>query len=162
MARLRTLVPTVLAGVAAGGLLGCPAFHYGNRDIDRTPVTNTGAGASIIYPGQTAPPHPGAHHPREAGYGTPTSGAAPLTVAFSDASAGAVTAWSWNFGDTNTATLQNPLHTYSAVGTYTVTFSDCMNGTIRYEFSALDLAGAIPITRVAPDNAALCEALQNK
>jgi hypothetical protein len=76
MARIRKLAPTVLVGLAAGGWLGCPAFHYGNRDIDRTPVTNTGAGASIIYPGQTAPPHPGSHHPREAGYGAPSGGAA--------------------------------------------------------------------------------------
>ena len=47
-------------------------------------------------------------------------------------------------------------------GTYTVTFSDCMNGTIAYEFPGQDLSGEIPITRVSPDNAALCEALQNE
>jgi hypothetical protein len=76
MARIRKLAPTVLAGLAAGGWLGCPAFNYQNRDIDRTPVTNHGAGASIIYPGQTAPPHPGNQHPREVGYGTPSGGAA--------------------------------------------------------------------------------------
>ena len=76
MARIRKLAPTVIAGLAAGGWLGCPAFNYQNRDVDRTPVTNHGAGASIIYPGQTAPPHPGNQHPREAGYGTPSGGGA--------------------------------------------------------------------------------------
>ncbi|MFW6302534.1 MAG: PKD domain-containing protein, partial [Bacteroidales bacterium] len=31
--------------------------------------------------------------------------------------------WSWDFGDGNTSTLQNPLHTYDADGTYTVTLT---------------------------------------
>lgn len=42
------------AGFAMLGL-GCPAFNHVDRNIDRTPVMNSGAGASIIYPGQTAP-----------------------------------------------------------------------------------------------------------
>ena len=28
--------------------------------------------------------------------------------------------WSWAFGDGNTSTVQNPVHTYRAPGTYTV------------------------------------------
>ena len=51
---------------------------------------------------------------------TPTSGEAPLTVAFSDASTGGPTAWAWSFGDGGTATSANPSHTYTAPGTYTV------------------------------------------
>ena len=51
---------------------------------------------------------------------TPTSGEAPLTVAFSDASTGGPTAWGWSFGDGDTATSANPSHTYTAPGTYTV------------------------------------------
>jgi hypothetical protein len=45
-------------------LAGCPAFHSVDRDVERTPVVNTGAGASIIYPGQSPPAHPGNQHPR--------------------------------------------------------------------------------------------------
>ena len=57
--------------------------------------------------------------------GTPTSGASPLAVAFTDASTGAPTSWSWDFGDptsgsANTSTLKNPSHTYNTDGTYTV------------------------------------------
>ncbi|WP_292394423.1 PKD domain-containing protein [Methanoculleus sp. UBA303] len=48
-----------------------------------------------------------------------TSGDAPLTVAFTDESTGAAT-WSWAFGDGNTSTDRNPVHTYTAAGTYTV------------------------------------------
>jgi len=52
--------------------------------------------------------------------GTPTTGAAPLAVAFTDASTNTPTAWSWTFGDSNTSTVQNPSHTYSDAGSYTV------------------------------------------
>jgi PKD repeat protein len=54
--------------------------------------------------------------------GSPTSGAVPLTVDFTDQSTGA-TSWSWNFGDTGTSTLQDPSHTYTSAGTYTVSLT---------------------------------------
>ncbi|GAA1264483.1 hypothetical protein GCM10009589_16480 [Arthrobacter pascens] len=53
----------------------------------------------------------------------PTSGTAPLTVAFTDASTGDPTSWAWEFGDGETATAQNPSHTYTAAGTYTATLT---------------------------------------
>jgi PKD repeat protein len=53
--------------------------------------------------------------------GTPTSGVAPLTVAFTDASTRSPTSWAWTFGDGGTSTAQNPSHTYNKAGTYTVT-----------------------------------------
>ncbi len=43
-------------------------------------------------------------------------GFAPLTVNFTDTSTGDITSWSWNFGDGNTSTAQNPSHTYGAGG----------------------------------------------
>lgn len=55
--------------------------------------------------------------------GTPTSGAAPLDVAFTDLSSHSPTAWHWDFGDGGTATQQNPVHTYSSPGTYTVSLT---------------------------------------
>ena len=56
---------------------------------------------------------------------SPTSGQnAPLQVQFSDASTAAKTdQWFWNFGDGTTSTLQNPLHQYTANGTYSVSFT---------------------------------------
>lgn len=53
----------------------------------------------------------------------PTSGPAPLRVQFTDASAGGATSWSWNFGDGGTSTEQNPAHTYTDEGVYTVTLT---------------------------------------
>jgi PKD repeat protein len=46
-----------------------------------------------------------------------------LTYSFSDLSTGAPTSWLWNFGDGATDTTQNPVHTYAANGTYTVTLT---------------------------------------
>jgi PKD repeat protein len=51
------------------------------------------------------------------------SGQAPLPVQFTDTSSGAPTSWAWDFGDGGTATEQNPAHTYTAAGTYTVRLS---------------------------------------
>ncbi len=55
--------------------------------------------------------------------GNPTSGKAPETVQFTDISTGTVTGWSWNFGDGQTSTNQNPSHTYSTPGSYAVSLT---------------------------------------
>ncbi len=41
-------------------------------------------------------------------------------VAFKDLSAGTITSWKWDFGDGETSTEQNPMHTYKAPGHYVV------------------------------------------
>ena len=45
---------------------------------------------------------------------------APATVRFTDLTPGAVS-WLWNFGDGNTSQEQNPAHTYTTTGNFTVT-----------------------------------------
>jgi len=54
-----------------------------------------------------------------------TSGSAPLTVHFIDASGGTPTSWNWSFGDgdATNSTRRNPYHTYAAAGTYTVSLT---------------------------------------
>ena len=52
-----------------------------------------------------------------------TSGEAPLAVSFTDLSGGDPTSWSWEFGDGGRSTDQNPTHTYTSPGTYTVTLT---------------------------------------
>ncbi|MEE1898215.1 PKD domain-containing protein, partial [Flavobacterium rakeshii] len=53
------------------------------------------------------------------------------TLVFTDATAfsgdGSITAWEWNFGDGTTSVVQNPEHTYSTSGTYTVTLKVTTN-----------------------------------
>lgn len=51
---------------------------------------------------------------------SPTSGAPPLVVQFTDRSIGTVTSWRWNFGDGSNDTAQNPSHAYVNPGYYTV------------------------------------------
>jgi subtilisin family serine protease len=51
---------------------------------------------------------------------------ADLTCSYTDQSTdsdGTIVAWSWDFGDGNTATAQSPEHTYGAADTYTVTLT---------------------------------------
>ncbi|MDD3138653.1 MAG: PKD domain-containing protein [Lachnospiraceae bacterium] len=49
-----------------------------------------------------------------------TEGTTPLTVQFTDISTNNPTGWNWNFGDGTNSTEQNPMHTYSIAGNYTV------------------------------------------
>ncbi|MBN2413751.1 PKD domain-containing protein [candidate division KSB1 bacterium] len=51
----------------------------------------------------------------------PKSGKKPLTVQFLDKSEGEITQWDWNFGDGNTSSLQNPVHTFNDIGKYNIT-----------------------------------------
>lgn len=53
-----------------------------------------------------------------------TSGCYPLSVVFSDKSipgSGSITNWSWDFGDGSVSTEENPIHTYTGQGSYSVT-----------------------------------------
>ena len=61
-------------------------------------------------------------------WGSRTSGMAPLNIGFTDASTGSPTAWKWSFGDGTYSTDQNPKHTYSKAGTYTVTLTASNSG----------------------------------
>ncbi len=44
-------------------------------------------------------------------------------IQFTDLTSGGVYGWLWNFGDGTTSTLQHPLHSYTANGTYTVSLT---------------------------------------
>ena len=70
------------------------------------------------------PGEPNPSPPVAAFSATPLSGQFPLAVQFTDQSSMAPTSWQWDFGDaTPTSTLQNPAHTYSSPGNYTVTLT---------------------------------------
>ncbi len=71
--------------------------------------------------------------------GTPTSIMEGQTVTFTDQSTNNPTSWSWSFpgGNPSTSTLQNPVVTYSAIGTYNVSLT------------ATNSAGSDAITKTA-------------
>jgi PKD repeat protein len=78
-------------------------------------VTKTKTG--YITVGSTSPP-------LQAEFSPPSTdlrnGPVPLTVKFTDLSSGNISNWQWDFGDGAKSTSQNPSHTYSATGNYTV------------------------------------------
>ena len=57
-----------------------------------------------------------------------TEGYADLAVQFTDQSQGDVTKWQWDFGDRVTSSDQNPVHTYTTPGTYTVKLTASKDG----------------------------------
>jgi len=52
-----------------------------------------------------------------------SSGTAPLSVQFTDESTGSPSSWSWNFGNGDTSSLEDPTETYQSAGTYTITLT---------------------------------------
>ncbi|MFA5445224.1 MAG: DUF2341 domain-containing protein [Bacteroidales bacterium] len=77
---------------------------------------------------------------------SPTAGLAPLTVQFTDISAGTPTSWLWNFGDGGTSTTQNPQHTYAAPGTYSVNLTATNEYGSDYELKTDYITVYSPIT----------------
>jgi hypothetical protein len=89
-----------------------------------------------------------------------TSGAAPLTVQFTDKSSGRSNSWLWDFGDGATSALQNPVHTYTGAGTYTVTLTTGMVydqgsvhsgiSTVIHKDNLISVTGSIQTVQSAP------------
>lgn len=120
-----------------------PSLYYAS-DKDLHSVNLSASGISAPVPNFTAPV---------------TSGNAPLSVQFSDQSAGTITNWAWNFGDGSTSSQQNPQHTYTARGVYTVALTVTGPGGSStetktdyihvYQQSVADFSGS-PTAGIAP------------
>ena len=92
--------------------------------------------------GCTAPPVAGFN-------GMPVSGSVPLTVNFADTSTEFPTSWTWDFGDGQSSTNQNPTHQYTSEGTYTVSLTasnDCGSDT----YTATDYISVVPSCTAPP------------
>lgn len=76
-------------------------------------------GATTAIPTPTPTPMP-LNAPVARFLANTTTGSIPLAVRFYDLSLFNATSWAWDFGDGNTSAFQNPINTYYAVGTYTV------------------------------------------
>jgi uncharacterized repeat protein (TIGR01451 family) len=102
---------------------------------------------------------------------SPLSGTFPLTVTYTDLSLGMPTGWSWDFGDGTTSKEQHPSHTYTAIGSYTVslTASNPLGVATATEpnyisvteptapvadFSASPRSGVVPLTVAFEDQSA--------
>jgi uncharacterized repeat protein (TIGR02059 family) len=76
------------------GFYGTLIITMTNQSVGNAPVANFSAEPTTITVGQS--------------------------VQFTDLSTNSPTSWNWNFGDGGTSTNQNPSHTYSTEGIYTV------------------------------------------
>ena len=108
-------------------------------------ISSTGGSSGTLYFQRTSEP------PEVVGAGFTadlTSGPVPLTVNFTDQSTGDITSWSWDFGDGATSTEQNPSHTYTDAGTYTVSLAVtglCGSDTeVKANFITVEQQKAIP------------------
>ncbi|CVK32654.1 protein of unknown function [Methanoculleus bourgensis] len=72
-----------------------------------------------------------------------TSGTVPFAVQFTDTSHRTPTTRAWDFGDGATSTEKNPVHTYTAPGTYTVTLNATnAAGSDIKEMSGIEATGS--------------------
>ncbi|MBT8508661.1 hypothetical protein AZH53_09615 [Methanomicrobiaceae archaeon CYW5] len=86
-----------------------------------------------------------------------SSGVMPVTVQFTDLSTYAPTSWEWDFGDGNASTLQNPSHTFTAAGTYTVN----LTATNAFGNGTETKAGFITVKALEADFSAAADAVAN-
>ena len=105
-----------------------PTHTYATAGTYTTRLTATNSGGSTTATATITvnPATPAA--PAASFTASPTSGTAPLAVAFTDTSTGSPTSWSWDFGDTGSSTAQNPTHTYATAGTYTARLTATNSG----------------------------------
>ncbi|MDZ7309171.1 MAG: phytase, partial [candidate division KSB1 bacterium] len=101
--------------------------------------TSTGSKANYIHVAPCQPP--GVNFTA-----APTSGNAPLTVAFTDQSGGNPTAWRWDFGDGASATQQHPSHQYTVAGDYTVTLTatNSCGSTTKVQHNFIHVGPCVP------------------
>ena len=71
-------------------------------------------------------------------------------ICFNDMSSNTPTSWLWDFGDGNTDNVQNPCHTYTASGTYTITLTATNafgnDVEIKTAYITVNLSGATPVS----------------
>jgi PKD repeat protein len=66
------------------------------------------------------------------------------TVTFTDRSSGSPTTWIWSFGDGQTSTAQNPVHSYGASGTYTVSLYAANSANSSTALKSISVASLPP------------------
>ena len=99
--RMRIMSDAAQGGPGGGNIQPCNNLNFGQCEDY----------AVVIKP-NTIPPL--------ANFGVQNTLTCSGLVQFSDSSSFQPTSWTWNFGDGQTSSQQNPLHQYLAAGTYTV------------------------------------------
>ena len=133
---IATLPTSVTIGTNTGSMLARTGLYTVTAVFTIAASETVGSkNATVVFPAppgrftRTAVFHVTAGSGVAAGFtATPTSGTAPLTVSFTEASTGKITRRLWNFGDGATSTANHPSHTYTHTGSYTVSL--VVNATV--------------------------------
>jgi PKD repeat protein len=113
---------------------------------------------NILPPENYTPVNPACEpaHPLAGFTATPASGFAPLTVRFTSTSRGS-DAYAWRFGDGGTSPAENPAHTYTTPGTYSVSLEardSCSGNVNRVDrlsyITVTTTAGTLAISSIPP------------
>ncbi len=113
-------------GDGSSSTLPNPIHTYnqsGNFDVSLIFTDSTGCSDTITKPGYVQTVNTAAN------YIPPpvTTGCAPLTAQFNDASPGS-TSWLWNFGDGTVSTVKNPTHTFITPGVHVISLTTTSAG----------------------------------
>jgi PKD repeat protein len=117
--------------VLLGVLVSVPIVLAGCGGSEKTPSTTTPAAPAAKPAAPTTVPAPAAADDEEyeldvIAEAEPDEGAPPLKVQFTasvEEEEGGPFSFKWEFGDGQTSTEQNPVHTYEKVGEYTATLT---------------------------------------
>ncbi len=80
----------------------------------------------------------------------PMTGKAPLTVKFTDRSYGDPTSWKWDFGDGQTSTEKNPVHTFVNGGAFDVVLEVSKGGESDRSTQVINVGG-VPVADFTAD-----------
>ena len=120
------------------------------RPCDRNALTRLAVGSLFLILGVVFIPACAAVSiPNAEFISNSSSGDIPLSVQFIDSTTNTPTSWVWSFGDGGTSTMQNPVHTYTLAGTYTVTLTASNAGGSNTEtksgFITVNTASITPV-----------------
>lgn len=116
-----TLVPTGPGSVTASIPADAAVDSAGLGNAASATESGTAEGASSMNADFTFNPAFGTSRPHTVFFTDRTTFAPP--------GAANLRTWSWDFGDGNTSSLQNPVHSYTAFGSHTVTLEVCVYAT---------------------------------
>lgn len=116
-----TLVPTGPGTVTASVPTDAAVDSAGLGNAASATASGTAEGASSLNADFTLTPAFGTSRPHTVFFTDRTT--------FAPAGAASLITWSWNFGDGNTSSAQNPIHSYTAYGSHTVTLEVCVYST---------------------------------
>jgi len=95
-----------------------PVHTFNSPGLYTVMLTVTGPGGSSNVAQQINAQAPNA--PNASFTANPSTGNAPLVVQFTNTSTGTINTYAWNFSDGNTSDQPNPVHSFTAAGTYNV------------------------------------------